>query len=335
MLPAARRAALAVLSAAFLAPPAAAQSVPVERVIAEKRTRFEDEIIRRLGERAVRPGDTEREVWVKHLTKAFPNQVGPGLTDADFGQWYGLLSGGGGVWTRNSAPRQVEDLFERVAKRFGRGKNDGVGRDEFVGYAREFLTPDRSPPWKAVDSVAESEKLFRGLDRDGSGALDQSEWTDGLTAGAAQTDRNRDGRIDPAEYRAYLDGRLAVAAQAAESQETARKGGNQTPDPRAAPPPTTAPTPSAPAASIAPRREEKVSAVPAWFLALDTDRDGQVGLYEWKRGGLPLDQFAEMDQNGDGLLPLDEFRRFVRDHGPDAANIHAPGEETAKAGRRR
>ena len=51
--------------------------------------------------------------------------------------------------------------------------------------------------------------------------------------------------------------------------------------------------------------------VPAWFAQLDTDKDGQVGLYEWKASGKSIQEFDEMDSNKDGFLTVDEVLHFV------------------------
>jgi hypothetical protein len=46
--------------------------------------------------------------------------------------------------------------------------------------------------------------------------------------------------------------------------------------------------------------------LPPWFAQLDTDRDGQIGLYEWRRAGKPLEDFRAMDRNNDGFLTVEE-----------------------------
>ncbi len=46
--------------------------------------------------------------------------------------------------------------------------------------------------------------------------------------------------------------------------------------------------------------------LPEWFEKLDTDEDAQVGLYEWKKGGKPVQEFREIDENSDGLVTVDE-----------------------------
>src|SRR4051812_13432126 len=51
---------------------------------------------------------------------------------------------------------------------------------------------------------------------------------------------------------------------------------------------------------------------PAIFTDLDTDKDGQIGLYEWRKAGHSIIEFQEMDLNGDGLLTVDEYARYMR-----------------------
>jgi hypothetical protein len=46
--------------------------------------------------------------------------------------------------------------------------------------------------------------------------------------------------------------------------------------------------------------------LPAWFKQLDTDKDGQVSLQEWLRGGGGRDEFRLYDLNGDGYITRDE-----------------------------
>jgi len=52
--------------------------------------------------------------------------------------------------------------------------------------------------------------------------------------------------------------------------------------------------------------------LPPWWAELDTDQDGQIGLYEWRLGGKALEEFAEMDLNGDGLLTAEEYLKYAK-----------------------
>lgn len=53
--------------------------------------------------------------------------------------------------------------------------------------------------------------------------------------------------------------------------------------------------------------------LPPWFEQLDTDKDGQIGLYEWRKAGKSLEEFAEIDANGDGFITFEEALRFRPD----------------------
>ena len=57
--------------------------------------------------------------------------------------------------------------------------------------------------------------------------------------------------------------------------------------------------------------------VPDWFIRLDADGDGQVGLYEWKTSGRPLAEFARMDRNDDGFLTAEEVLYYLAQHSPN------------------
>jgi hypothetical protein len=59
--------------------------------------------------------------------------------------------------------------------------------------------------------------------------------------------------------------------------------------------------------------------LPSWFEQLDTDKDGQVGLYEWKKAGRNVDEFLAMDANKDGFLTAEEVLRHQRARGLSAS----------------
>lgn len=52
--------------------------------------------------------------------------------------------------------------------------------------------------------------------------------------------------------------------------------------------------------------------LPSWFEDYDTDKDGQVGLYEWRKASKAMAEFTAMDLNGDGFVTADEYLRFSR-----------------------
>jgi len=76
----------------------------------------------------------------------------------------------------------------------------------------------------------------------------------------------------------------------------------------ATPSPTRRPTTSG--ANTMSRGPRYVEGLPAWFCERDTNRDGQVGLYEWPRP--ELTQFREWDLNQDGFVAQTEGLRRQR-----------------------
>ena len=65
---------------------------------------------------------------------------------------------------------------------------------------------------------------------------------------------------------------------------------------------------------LADRVGKRPAGLPRWFEQLDTDGDGQIGLYEWRQAGLPTNHFRDLDLDGDGLLTAAEYLRYVKLH---------------------
>jgi hypothetical protein len=272
----------------------------------------EAKAIYKTAEKAAKGPESERDKWLKEMNKVYPGRVSPGLSAGDFAQWFDLLAGGRAEWRRDDvAVKQIGELHDRAAERLGLGPVPFLRREDLVGYAMRFLEPGNSPPWKTVDPRAEADKVFDKLDRDGSGFLEPGEWTDRLRADARRVDRNRDGRIDRDEYRAYFEGRVIDVIEFG-------------PDPPPLPAPVSRPRPPDEPLPYAIRYGKMPPGIPPWFVELDTDRDGQVALYEWRRAGLPMAQFQEMDLNEDGLLPPDEYLRYVRLYRPEGFTVVLP-----------
>jgi len=285
-----RPAAVGVLLA-LLAAPAPAQEPPARKDRTAKgeaweQEQYEEKSVARAAERAAKATDNEAARWHRELGKAFPGKVGPGLAEADINKWYDALAGDGKEWRRDAAPtRPVAELFDRAVARLELGPVPSIRREEFANFARR-LARDVPPPPKEGERPPDADRLFRVLDRDGSGELERAEWSDRLRADHLRADADGNRRMTADEYRAYFDFRVGEAvegqakaadAQAKAAATAARKGG-----------------------------------LPDWFDRLDTDMDGQVGLYEWRVGGRTVTAFRVMDLNDDGLLPPDEYHRYVR-----------------------
>jgi Ca2+-binding EF-hand superfamily protein len=159
----------------------------------------------------------------------------------------------------------------------------------------------------AQDMAEKAAKLFRKLDQNGDGFLSPEEMSDTLLSQYRQFDRNHDGAISLEEYVHYYQAYLKWVADGVASGEIPLKVGKvsakseTTPAPKPVEPPRPAPT----------KVEKQPNPLPAWFAQLDTDGDGQIGLYEWKAAGGQVADFLAMDRNGDGFLEPDEVRLYL------------------------
>jgi len=177
-------------------------------------------------------------------------------------------------------------------------------------------------PANGADQWAEN--MFRRLDANGDGLLNYDEMPESLRAERDKWDTNKDGFIDLNEYKAYF--------QAVIQQQNG--GGNPNWQGGGIPDLGNAPTPE----------EEEVKKpvvyhagnlpkdIPDWFKQIDSDGDGQIGLYEWKASGRSLDEFRKIDRNNDGFLTIDEVMRHVAEQKKPGGAGAAPGNGTAARG---
>ncbi len=150
--------------------------------------------------------------------------------------------------------------------------------------------------------IEQAGKMFRRLDQNGNGLLSPDEMTDGLRGQLAKWDRNRDGNIDPAEYEAFFLAHHQIVADAVAAGDIPIRlpKGVKGPSP-----------PEADQRRPAARHVNYPPGLPPWFAEYDTDSDGQVGLYEWRRKGRAIADFLPMDRNNDGYLTAAEVLHFL------------------------
>jgi len=157
-------------------------------------------------------------------------------------------------------------------------------------------TPEQFSQW---DREAEAE--FRRLDANGDGKLNEDEAPDQLKRRFDRYDNNKDGEIDLGEFKTYYREQQVARLNQAAASMTITVGGVDDDGPLKRPDVF--------------RVGNMPKNMPAWFTEYDTDKDGQVGLYEWRKFGKSLAEFKEYDRNEDGFITADEVIRWMAKNG--------------------
>ena len=219
------------------------------------------------------------------------------------------------------SPEPTEKLREKLSS-FMRSKGisgSTLNKEQFATYFNEVARPEMEK------SQAKQMFDFSDTNKDGKITRDELDassrrWgrPSPLLERFDEFDKNKDGAIDLEEYSAYMaERRNAWQREREGKREEPRKeststsgstggstdyGGYRTaPVVSTAPPPTLADRPLVFRYGKLPTRD-----LPSWFVDLDTDKDGQIGLYEWRAGGKLTSEFRKYDINGDGFITAEE-----------------------------
>jgi Ca2+-binding EF-hand superfamily protein len=222
------------------------------------------------------------------------------------------MSGGKDVWLRSETDPRNQRRFDIIAAQIG-ATNGQITRQQYLAYS-EQRAADRasrgmSPTGggRGGNTGPSAESMFSYYDKNNDGYLNYDEMPDQLRAEKDRWDTDRNGLIDLSEFRAYFEARVKApqgqSPSTSPSADPLLQGGlywdfSQADEQRRAPP-------------VVYRAGKLPKELPAWFEQYDTDKDGQVGLYEWKAFGRSIQEFDEMDRNRDGFLTIDEVLRFV------------------------
>jgi Ca2+-binding EF-hand superfamily protein len=257
---------------------------------------------------------------------------GGGGRGFDPNQLFNMMSNGKDVVSRAdiSNPR-FQGMFDRFAEQAG-VTNGQLTREQFVAAMQARMgqrggqggqQPQGNQPGAPADANNANswvERSFRRLDQNGDGLLNYDELAgdETLRAERDRWDTNKDGFIDLTEYKAYAEART-------QQRQTERGGISLEGVPMVleeAPP-----AEEEEKKPVVYRAGKLPKELPGWFAQLDTDNDGQIGLYEWRAGGRSIEEFQQIDRNGDGFLTIEEVMRHNRNGkqsiagGPPAGNF--------------
>jgi hypothetical protein len=173
----------------------------------------------------------------------------------------------------------------------GFGKGDRGDRGDQGGGDRSFRMTDQDIEKRFAD---------QDLNKDGKLSLDEISDRSPLKASFKETDTNGDNSIDLTEYKAYIAARFG--GDESGSYGSYAGNGNYGRDGRDKKEKEELP--------VAIRYGKLPAGLPSWWDGLDTDKDGQIGLYEWRADGRDIKEFQKMDLDGDGLLAPQEWQRY-------------------------
>jgi len=196
------------------------------------------------------------------------------------------------------------------AKGFGGGRSGSDSRGGSPG-SISGSTPGAS----GTGSTDWIEGRFRDSDKNKDGVITMDEASDRLKPTFSQADANGDGRITIDEYKIYVTARMSSGGGPPGQPTTATFAPVPGTDPNAGGTSSRGRNrdDDEPNARVSVSRYGKLpKEVPSWFEELDTDHDGMVGLYEWRRDKRATKEFVEQDLNGDGYLTADEWIRHKK-----------------------
>ncbi len=258
---------------------------------------------------------------------------GGGMMGSDPAKTFDFLSRGRPFFLI-SETRSLREPLTQYAKEKGI-TNDQITRDQFVAFMSQMkakmpapgsapvspggppgFAPSGTTPPSSVAAPAPgapgstdfftklAETEFKRRDDNGDGKLNRDEMSSSLRRAIDEYDRNKDSLIDYEEFKVYF-----LASMVNRGNDSGSSGNN----------------PQAPKVNpvhilIEDDSELRPTVIrvgklpkdlPSWFNELDADLDGQVALYEWRKGGKDLDEYKEWDRNDDAVITPEEALRKI------------------------
>jgi len=236
-----------------------------------------------------------------------------------------------GQLTKEQFLKYAEQMNELRQKTGNTGKGGyGKGQDGKGGYGKGGKGPDgkgqdnkgEAPKPKITVSTEEevdkkAEEFFTKLDLNGDGFLNAEEIakTRDLKNDWKKWDENKDELISLSEYKLYFREFTKRFNERVNENEAKRQNREDA---------KSSSTESSGNRKIIIEEDEEILPIPiraggdlpkdfpSWFTEYDTNKDGQVSLYEWRVGkaGREMELFERMDRNEDGFLTIDEVMYY-------------------------
>ncbi len=237
--------------------------------------------------------------------------AGGGLSRMDPDMMFNMLSGGKDVINLDQLDPRMKGMMDRFGPMLGLSGNQ-ISRDQFrqsMGRVREMAASGQLPmmgqaggqpgafsgmPGGQEGADRRFEDMFKQYDKNQNGVLEFDEMSETLRAERDNYDTDRNGVIDLNEFKNYISARMGRSLGIQPGQPGAPGG--------PAPDQDEVRRPTVIRAGNLPRDFP--------YAALDTDADGQIGLYEWKAAGRRISEFVTLDTNNDGFLTVDEYYRY-------------------------
>lgn len=254
---------------------------------------------------------------------------------SDPSQMFNLLSGGKSTIDVNSNP-----ILQRMMSRMPPGMSMPSGpitQEQFGTMMQQmrsnFSSMRGGPPGPGGpgssgggpgNTDAWSESRFRRYDQNGDGLLNFDEMPDALRTEREKWDTDRNGLIDLNEFKGYYTAYIQQRMQENGGSPFGGSSGGWYPDGGGDTPADD--EDKKPVVYRAGQLPKELLGYAPWFQQFDTDNDGQIGLYEWKKiPGKALDEFRQLDRNNDGFLTVTEVLRTVQVANADNGGASSPG----------
>lgn len=227
---------------------------------------------------------------------------------------FNQFSKGKDVIRRADLDPMAQMFFDRATRQMNI-TNGEISRSQFKDAFGQFQSRAQSggfggfgggggpPSGEMQDRFAE--QRFRSYDKNNDGLLSSDEMPDALKNERDKWDTNKDGFIDLNEFKGYFKSRFEQRGDRPDSPAGSPEQPNNINNLPAQDQGFDIARP------VVYRAGRLPTGLPDWFKQLDTDNDGQVGLYEWVKGGKAVSEFRDMDYNDDGFITAEESLRFA------------------------